>query len=193
MKLTVSPTSTLARFLDDILCSTIKCSTDSVCKVVQGRAECVGDETTSSSEDDFCNLPSDTGPCRGYIESYYYNSASGQCEKFVYGGCKGNKNNFQTIEQCETTCKQTATSYGIQSLSTITYGSGSDDKLGDCPIIQKSQINSESCEKLCLSDSECPDDEKCCNNGCDYLCTKPSTKVTVTFCSTTVNLIFFIQ
>lgn len=51
-----------------------------------------------------CNLPPETGPCRGHIERYFYNSASSSCEVFVYGGCGGNENNFQNREQCMNMC-----------------------------------------------------------------------------------------
>uniref|UniRef100_A0A8D2L088 BPTI/Kunitz inhibitor domain-containing protein n=1 Tax=Varanus komodoensis TaxID=61221 RepID=A0A8D2L088_VARKO len=51
-----------------------------------------------------CWLPSDPGPCDGYFPRYFYNSASKKCEKFIYGGCGGNKNNFKTLKECERTC-----------------------------------------------------------------------------------------
>jgi hypothetical protein len=35
---------------------------------------------------------------------YFYNGATGQCEKFTYGGCKGNENNFDTKAECENRC-----------------------------------------------------------------------------------------
>jgi hypothetical protein len=41
-------------------------------------------------------LPNFTGPCRGSFKKYFYNRATGQCERFTYGGCKGNENNFAT-------------------------------------------------------------------------------------------------
>jgi hypothetical protein len=49
------------------------------------------------------------GDCRGYFERYFYNSSSKQCEKFIYGGCNGNENNFETIEKCLNKCPQSAT------------------------------------------------------------------------------------
>ena len=52
-----------------------------------------------------CSLPPETGPCRAYFPRYFYNSASGKCEMFIYGGCLGNKNNFLTMKQCASACK----------------------------------------------------------------------------------------
>jgi hypothetical protein len=48
-----------------------------------------------------CHLPKKTGPCRGSFNKYFYNGATGQCERFTYGGCKGNENNFDTKAECE--------------------------------------------------------------------------------------------
>ncbi|XP_028404654.1 PI-stichotoxin-Hcr2e-like [Dendronephthya gigantea] len=53
---------------------------------------------------DICLLPKEPGLCLGYFQNYYYNAESGSCEMFVYGGCMGNRNNFETLEDCETHC-----------------------------------------------------------------------------------------
>ena len=45
------------------------------------------------------------GPCRGAKERYYYDSATGECKSFIFGGCRGNKNNFHSIEDCQNHCK----------------------------------------------------------------------------------------
>ena len=41
-----------------------------------------------------CSLPAEVGPCDAAIERWYFDSESGQCETFIYGGCEGNRNNF---------------------------------------------------------------------------------------------------
>ncbi|CAL1266717.1 unnamed protein product [Larinioides sclopetarius] len=35
---------------------------------------------------------------------FFFNQESRQCEQFNYGGCRGNKNNFKTKEDCESKC-----------------------------------------------------------------------------------------
>ena len=35
---------------------------------------------------------------------YFYNAKTGYCEPFEYGGCGGNKNNFQMLSDCTVTC-----------------------------------------------------------------------------------------
>ena len=52
-----------------------------------------------------CSLPKVEGFCLGYFPSWFYNSTSGQCEDFVYGGCGGNTNRFHTKNRCLATCE----------------------------------------------------------------------------------------
>ena len=54
-----------------------------------------------------CELPGDSGPCVAAFPRYYFNKSSGMCEKFIYGGCEGNQNNFRTIGECKRTCEGT--------------------------------------------------------------------------------------
>ena len=53
-----------------------------------------------------CNASPETGPCLAYFPSFFYNSTSGKCERFVYGGCQGNANRFGTEQQCNNKCGQ---------------------------------------------------------------------------------------
>lgn len=53
-----------------------------------------------------CRQPKVVGPCKAYIPRYWYNKRTNQCERFIYGGCQGNQNNFETIEECERRCKR---------------------------------------------------------------------------------------
>ncbi|CAL1266706.1 unnamed protein product [Larinioides sclopetarius] len=51
-----------------------------------------------------CQLEKEVGPCRASLTRYFYNYRTRQCEKFKYGGCRGNKNNFKTIDECQVIC-----------------------------------------------------------------------------------------
>lgn len=53
---------------------------------------------------DSCSLEPVTGPCRAMQRKYFFNETSGKCEMFIYGGCRGNKNNFSSEEECKTYC-----------------------------------------------------------------------------------------
>ena len=51
-----------------------------------------------------CLSPSDPGPCRSGVVKYYYDQTDGVCKSFTFGGCEGNRNNFNTIEECLQYC-----------------------------------------------------------------------------------------
>ncbi|GAB1602605.1 papilin-like, partial, partial [Argonauta hians] len=51
-----------------------------------------------------CHASKDRGSCGGAIQAWYYDMADGQCKQFLYGGCDGNKNRFNSRLQCEDTC-----------------------------------------------------------------------------------------
>ena len=53
---------------------------------------------------DRCILQPETGLCRARIPSYFYNTISGNCEQFIYGGCDGNDNRFKTAAACAQHC-----------------------------------------------------------------------------------------
>ena len=38
------------------------------------------------------------------MSRWRYVPSIGQCENFIYGGCGGNANNFETFESCERKC-----------------------------------------------------------------------------------------
>ncbi|KAB7496700.1 Boophilin-H2 [Armadillidium nasatum] len=54
---------------------------------------------------DICNRPKVVGNCNAAFPRYFYNNATGQCEKFTYGGCGGNGNNFKLLSDCEDKCE----------------------------------------------------------------------------------------
>ena len=53
---------------------------------------------------DVCELPKERGPCRGAFPRWHYNTNTGQCEQFIYGGCRGNANRFDTQAACDSRC-----------------------------------------------------------------------------------------
>jgi len=54
---------------------------------------------------DYCQLASDQGRCRASITKWFYDSSSGECKNFTWGGCGGNSNKFSTKSFCERVCK----------------------------------------------------------------------------------------
>ncbi|XP_066485256.1 collagen alpha-4(VI) chain-like [Tiliqua scincoides] len=53
---------------------------------------------------DACAVNKDSGECDNYSLKWYYNQEQDTCSQFWYGGCGGNKNRFETQEECETLC-----------------------------------------------------------------------------------------
>ncbi|KAJ7990292.1 hypothetical protein DPEC_G00298800 [Dallia pectoralis] len=65
-------------------------------------------QMTSDVFAEMCQASPKTGPCRASHRRFFYDSSSGTCQAFTYGGCSGNKNNYETSEQCLTTCTVTS-------------------------------------------------------------------------------------
>ncbi|XP_041354613.1 carboxypeptidase inhibitor SmCI-like [Gigantopelta aegis] len=57
-----------------------------------------------------CGLEAQNGDgmmsCLAYFPTYVYNKNENLCKKFIYGGCGGNSNRFDTKEACSATCKK---------------------------------------------------------------------------------------
>lgn len=53
-----------------------------------------------------CRLPLDEGDCQRYTLRWYYNQRVTECRPFVYSGCQGNLNRFESKEECELHCGQ---------------------------------------------------------------------------------------
>ncbi|KAJ7413502.1 papilin [Willisornis vidua] len=51
-----------------------------------------------------CLLPSAHGPCTNWTTRWYFVSVVGKCNRFWYGSCHGNKNNFASEEECMRMC-----------------------------------------------------------------------------------------
>jgi len=51
-----------------------------------------------------CSLPLVSGNCNAYFPSFGFNAPTGNCVPFVYGGCGGNENRFETLAACEASC-----------------------------------------------------------------------------------------
>uniref|UniRef100_A0A8K9UZA5 Amyloid beta (A4) precursor-like protein 2 n=1 Tax=Oncorhynchus mykiss TaxID=8022 RepID=A0A8K9UZA5_ONCMY len=64
-------------------------------------------EETALDQDDLvekersvCTLEAETGPCRASMARWHFDMTTRKCVRFVYGGCAGNRNNFDSEEYC---------------------------------------------------------------------------------------------
>ncbi|XP_067827217.1 amyloid-like protein 2 isoform X2 [Heptranchias perlo] len=53
-----------------------------------------------------CSQEAMTGPCRAMMPRWYFNNNKKKCVRFIYGGCGGNRNNFESEDYCMAVCKQ---------------------------------------------------------------------------------------
>uniref|UniRef100_A0A4W6G5D5 Amyloid-beta A4 protein n=1 Tax=Lates calcarifer TaxID=8187 RepID=A0A4W6G5D5_LATCA len=53
---------------------------------------------------DVCWANAETGPCRAMLPRWYFDRQEGRCAQFIYGGCGGNRNNFESEEYCLSVC-----------------------------------------------------------------------------------------
>ncbi|XP_028820000.1 tissue factor pathway inhibitor 2 isoform X2 [Denticeps clupeoides] len=64
----------------------------------------VPESVSASQPKGLCLLPPDAGPCRGDVARYFYSAIGQRCERFGFGGCAGNANNFATYAECHKAC-----------------------------------------------------------------------------------------
>nr|Q8T0W4.1 RecName: Full=Kunitz-type serine protease inhibitor cvp2; AltName: Full=Cysteine-rich venom protein 2; Short=cvp2; Flags: Precursor [Pimpla hypochondriaca]CAD27738.1 cysteine-rich venom protein 2 [Pimpla hypochondriaca] len=62
----------------------------------------VGMFNVATAADPLCSLEPAVGLCKASIPRFA--SVGGKCQEFIYGGCGGNANNFQTQAECEAKC-----------------------------------------------------------------------------------------
>uniref|UniRef100_A0A8C2PGT5 Kunitz-type protease inhibitor 2 n=2 Tax=Capra hircus TaxID=9925 RepID=A0A8C2PGT5_CAPHI len=56
------------------------------------------------SYEEHCVAKAVTGPCRAAFPRWYFNAEENSCDNFIYGGCRGNKNNYRSKEECMQQC-----------------------------------------------------------------------------------------
>ncbi|KAH8369036.1 hypothetical protein KR200_004519 [Drosophila serrata] len=61
-------------------------------------------------KDPVCGLPPAADgngliKCAAFMPSHSYHPDSNSCQSFIYGGCGGNENRFESLEECEAKCK----------------------------------------------------------------------------------------
>ncbi|GFR27455.1 papilin [Trichonephila clavata] len=77
------------------------------CEERCGEDEEEEEEKEESHEDDYvdkCTLPMAKGICHRDVMRYYYDFNTNSCKAFIYTGCAGNANNFESILDCEEQC-----------------------------------------------------------------------------------------
>jgi len=71
-----------------------------------------------------CMLPLEVGRCAQNQTAWHYNSITGLCSSFVYGGCRGNANRFGSQVNCESACSTSNTNVGSYFSEFLAAGVG---------------------------------------------------------------------
>ncbi|MGH0132701.1 UNVERIFIED_CONTAM: hypothetical protein FKN15_027801 [Acipenser sinensis] len=71
----------------------------------EGMADDGGMREGMADDGAVCSLDAETGPCRAMMPRWYFDLDARRCVRFVYGGCGGNRNNFESEEYCMAVCK----------------------------------------------------------------------------------------
>ncbi|NXK27941.1 SPIT1 inhibitor, partial [Arenaria interpres] len=69
----------------------------------------------SEQTEEHCLTPKKVGWCRGSFPRWFYNPSLQQCEEFIFGGCKANKNNYLREEECQLACKNVRGEFFLSS------------------------------------------------------------------------------
>lgn len=55
-----------------------------------------------------CTQPLRVGNCDRSVRRYWYSASTRECQSFEFTGCQGNDNNFETLVDCQTFCRNAA-------------------------------------------------------------------------------------
>ncbi|TDH14753.1 hypothetical protein EPR50_G00024050 [Perca flavescens] len=75
-------------------------------KEISKMSESQDEDKTLQEVKAVCTLEAETGPCRASMPRWHFDMSQRRCVRFVYGGCAGNRNNFDSEEYCMAVCKR---------------------------------------------------------------------------------------
>jgi hypothetical protein len=73
-----------------------------VCERLSPPPACINGSCVRAGSPDVCSMPFETGPCDAAIPVWAF--LDGGCVQRIYGGCEGNGNRFNSLEECLGMC-----------------------------------------------------------------------------------------
>lgn len=115
-----------------------------------GRAATGGVGSNAGGASGVCNLQQTQGGCTAYIPSFWHNPQTHECEPFVYGGCGGNANRFESLAACLATCGVDACDRASDcALTSECCGPCEPLEMTDLTAINQTHLAKRRCDKLC--------------------------------------------
>jgi hypothetical protein len=66
-----------------------------------------------------CLLPVEPGNCTEHIQRWFFNNRTGLCQPFIYTGCNGNNNSFNSTAYCYHACNVSADGFHAYSIAEV--------------------------------------------------------------------------
>ncbi|XP_016989162.2 U-actitoxin-Avd3n [Drosophila rhopaloa] len=77
--------------------------------------------TSKASRQEKCSFMANHGPCQKNFDMFAYDFDNNRCVEFVYGGCGGNPNRFQTKLECILACDALEDPKNVDIIPTDSY------------------------------------------------------------------------
>ncbi|KAL4240558.1 hypothetical protein ACF0H5_001350 [Mactra antiquata] len=89
-----------------------------------------------------CSLQAEYGNCTEQLVRYYFSTVADKCIPFVYSGCGGNQNNFDTLDKCNFECDLSATntSASLRQNDETNAAASTNIVIADTPVVKGGNI-----------------------------------------------------
>ncbi|CAJ0580667.1 unnamed protein product, partial [Mesorhabditis spiculigera] len=111
----------LSRIDCELFCARLQCDRGNPLRIGDVTQQCQSNSDCPSSHEckidqgvccprmqTICTQPLRVGNCDRSVRRYWYSAATRECQSFEYTGCQGNDNNFETLVDCQTFCRNAA-------------------------------------------------------------------------------------